>query len=245
MFLHEQTRLVFSSFTCKTWSLVIQHCRLLLFLVPLDVCLLLILHLSQQVDWASITSYIDIYTCIQHHMYPPNSETNEKKKNYSKLPFSPLKLEKPAWQSTKKVCMEALLFDVRYAAGCRGAGAGGWHGMQPYSIERGRGGWAYSSPPPIQMGLFLCSWVLDSHYAGRRVIGCRHRQCRSSPTAKNTGVECECISTIFWHLAPLTTAGAHSCSWVCQGADMWASWLGGGQQALVRELSTKFQLTWP
>lgn len=30
MFLHEQTFLVFSSFTCKTWSLVIQHSRLLL-----------------------------------------------------------------------------------------------------------------------------------------------------------------------------------------------------------------------
>ena len=37
-----------------------------------------------------------------------------------------------------------------------------------------------------------------------------------------------------------TTAGARSCSWRCQEADMWASWLGGGQQVLVMELSTKF-----
>lgn len=39
----------------------------------------------------------------------------------------------------KKICIVASLFDVRYAAGCRGAGAGVWHGMQPYSIERGHG----------------------------------------------------------------------------------------------------------
>lgn len=48
------------------------------FPIPLDVCLLLILHLSQQVDWASVTSYIYIYTCIQHHMYPPNKKLNKK-----------------------------------------------------------------------------------------------------------------------------------------------------------------------
>lgn len=124
--------------------------------------------------------------------------------------------------------------------------AGVWHGMQPYSIERGHGGWAYSSPPPIpKMGLFLCSWVLDSHYAGRRVTGCRRWRGRSSPRAINTGVECECISTILWRFPLFTTVGGHSCSWVCQEVDMWASWLGGGQQTLVMESSTKFQLTWP
>lgn len=57
----------------------------------------------------------------------------------------------------KKVCMEALPFDVRYAAGCRGAGAGVWRGMQPYSIKRGHGDGPILHPLPIQMGLFLCS----------------------------------------------------------------------------------------
>lgn len=46
---------------------------------------------------------------------------------------------------------------------------------------------------------------LDSHYAGRRVTGCRHWQSRSKPIAKNTGVECECISTV------LTLLSLHHC----------------------------------
>lgn len=55
----------------------------------------------------------------------------------------------------------------------------------------------FFTPLAVWMGLFLCSWVLDSHYAGRRVTVGRHWQGRSSPIAKNTGVECECIiSTI-------------------------------------------------
>lgn len=112
-------------------------------------------------------------------------------------------------------------------------GVGGCHGDGPILLP----------PSPVWMGLFLCSCVLDSHYAGRRVTGCRHWQNRSSPRAKNTGVECECISTAFWRFPLFTTVG--SCSWVCQGADTLASLLGAGQQALVMDLSTKYQQTWP
>lgn len=56
----------------------------------------------------------------------------KKKKNKfpNSPPFSPLKSlsYKNLHDSPQKVCMEALQFDVRYAAGCRGAGAGGWRG---------------------------------------------------------------------------------------------------------------------
>lgn len=51
--------------------------------------------------------------------------------------------------------MEALLIDVRYAAGSNGAAAGCDYGMQPYSIERGHGDGPILHPSPIQMGLFL------------------------------------------------------------------------------------------
>lgn len=65
-------------------------------------------------------------------------------------------------------------------------------------LRGGHGDGPILHPLLSKMGLFLCSWVfLDSHYAGRRVTGCRRWQRRSSPIAKNTGVECECISTIF------------------------------------------------
>lgn len=47
-------------------------------------------------------------------------------------------------------------------------------------------------------------------------------------------------TTSYSRLPLFTTVGAHSCSWVCQEADMWASWLGGGQRALLMDLSTKF-----
>lgn len=90
--------------------------------------------------------------------------------------------------------MEALQLDARYAASRRGAGAGGW-GLLWNADLKGSGGWAYSSP--LSIFKWACSLVLDSHYAGRRVIGCRRCQSRSSPRAKNTGVECECISNIF------------------------------------------------
>lgn len=56
-------------------------------------------------------------------MYPPN----KKKKNTFKTPFSPLKslsYKNLHDSPQKKVCMEALLIDVRYAAGSNGAGAG-------------------------------------------------------------------------------------------------------------------------
>lgn len=133
----------------------------------------------------------------------------------------------------------------------------------------------YFAPLSLWMGLILCSWVLDSHYAGRRVTGGRRWQGRSSPIAKNTGVECECISTVPWpverttrrnktvrsacafselyclryyltvsmhhtHASLFTTVGEHSCSSECQEAGKWPSWLGGGRQELVMELSTRF-----
>lgn len=50
---------------------------------------------------------------------------------------------------------------------------------------------------PKWASFYVVGFFLDSHYAGRRVTGCRRWQRRSSPIAKNTGVECECISTIF------------------------------------------------
>lgn len=172
--------------------------------------------------------------------------------------------------------MEALLFYVRYAAGCRGAGAWGVIGVRCSLIplRRGDGDGPILCPLSLWMGLFLCSWVLDSHYAGRRVTGGRRWQGRSSPIAKNTGVECECISAVsrpaertarrnrtfrsacdFNELSerllndvhasysrfPLfTTVEERSCSWVCREAGKWPSWLGGGQQELVMELSTRF-----
>lgn len=56
-----------------------------------------------------------------------NKTEQTKKCNYSKLPFHHFKglSYKNLHDSPQKVCMEALQFDVRYAAGCRGAGAGG------------------------------------------------------------------------------------------------------------------------
>lgn len=46
--------------------------------------------------------------------------------------------------------MEALLLDVRYAAG---AGAGLWRGMQSYFVKRGKGvvmgTGLFFSPPPL------------------------------------------------------------------------------------------------
>ncbi|KAF6715618.1 hypothetical protein FQA47_007455 [Oryzias melastigma] len=71
--------------------------------------------------------------------------------------------------------MEALQFYVRYAAGCGGAGAGGRKrggGMQPYAVKE-VGVDLFFVHLPIQIDLFLHSWVLNSHYAGRRVTGCR------------------------------------------------------------------------
>lgn len=106
---------------------------------------------------------------------------------------------KNLYDSQKKSLHGGFTVYVRYAAGCRGAGAGGdWCRMQPYSIKRGWWGLAYSSPPlSLWIGLFLCSWVLDSHYAGRRVTG-GSWQSSSSPIAKNIGVESECICTVPW-----------------------------------------------
>lgn len=83
----------------KTWSPVIQHCRLLLprspptppprFLWMCASCWFCIP--SQQVDWASVTSYIYIYTCTQHHMYPPNNKKKKRQRKQNKkkqqLPF--------------------------------------------------------------------------------------------------------------------------------------------------------------
>lgn len=80
------------------------------------------------------------------------------KKKTFKTPFSPLKslsYKNLHDSPQKKVCMEALLIDVRYAAGSNGAAAGCDYGMQPYSIERGHGDGPILHPSPIQMGLFL------------------------------------------------------------------------------------------
>lgn len=193
MFLHEQTPFLLSRL--RHDHCIADYYFFFFFLVPLDVCLLLILHLSQQVDWASITSYIYIYTCIQHHMYPPN-----KKQKQLKTPFSPLKSlsyknlhDSPQKKFAWRLCW--LMWDMQQIGTVLALGVT-WNAALFH--WGGAWGWAYSSPPPIQMSLFLWSWVLDSHYAGRRVTGCRHWQRRPSPIAKNTGVECECISAIFW-----------------------------------------------
>lgn len=53
--------------------------------------------------------------------------------------------------------MEALQFDVRYAAGLQRCWrwVGVWCGMQPYSFKRGCGDGPSLHPLPIQMGLYV------------------------------------------------------------------------------------------
>lgn len=140
---------------CKIWSLVIQRCRVLLPSSPLDVCLLLILHLSQQVDWASVTSYIYIYTCTQHQMYPPNKIIKQTKKqlpfhhfkclSYKNLHDSPLKSLHGGIADRCEICSRfgsvlALGVDMECS-------------LIPWR-RRGAWGWAYLSPPSIKNGPF-------------------------------------------------------------------------------------------
>lgn len=100
-----------------------------------------------------------------------------------------------------------LQFDARYEARLQRCWC--WQGLEGKGGEcslvdiRGRKGGVYmgpypSKPPPCCNGaLIYVSWVLDSHYAGRRLSGCRRCEGRPLPRAKNTGVECECISNAF------------------------------------------------
>lgn len=184
-FLHKQT--YFLLFVCKTWSLVIQHCRVLL--PPpgfLWMCaFLLILHLSQQVDWASVTSYIYIYTCTQHHMYPPNKIIKQ-----TKLPFHHFKwlsYKKSAWQSTKKfawrrcwceICSRfgsVLALGVTWNAALFHGERGGVHGDGPICPPH----FYQNGPFPMKLLYFIIIVIiifLNSHYAGRRVTGCRRWQ---------------------------------------------------------------------
>lgn len=144
-----------------TGDSALQIITFFFFLVPLDVCLLLILHLSQQVDWASITSYIYIYTCTQRHIICiPKIIIKKTTNKQFQTPFSPLKClsyknlhdclrKKFAWRCCR------LMWDMQRV--CKGAGVGVWRGMQPYSVKRGHGDGPIPPPLPIQMGLFLCS----------------------------------------------------------------------------------------
>lgn len=91
--------------------------------------------------------------------------------------------------------------------GCRGfwcwrwgGGEEGERGMQPCGNKRAfswRVGLLFRAPSAFERALIYVSWVLDSHYAGRRLTGCHRCYGRASPRAKNTGVECECISSGF------------------------------------------------
>lgn len=88
MFLHEYMFLVFS-FTFKTWSLVIQHCRLLLFIYSFFISFVSSFGFVPFVEFASVTAgrielallcvcvYIHIHTHTHTDMHsrsyvPPN-----------------------------------------------------------------------------------------------------------------------------------------------------------------------------
>lgn len=204
----------------KTWSLVIQHCRLLLpphprFLWMCASCWFCIP--SQQVDWASVTSYIYIYTCTQHHMYPPNKiKKNDKEKtkktnsvfttlsvwSYKNLHDSPLKSLHGGVADRCEICSRfgsVLALGVTWnAALFHGEGAGSW-------------GWAYLSPPPIKMGLFLWSQFLfycyyyhrHYYYFFFKFTLCWKKSnwlqtlASAGPHHSQKTLECECISAVF------------------------------------------------
>lgn len=79
-----------------------------------------------------------------------------------------------------------------YASGCRGAGAGVWHGMQPYSIERGHGDVPILHSPPDPNGLvsmqlgfrFTLCWK-NSNWLQTLAVQGRHQQQKTLDSSVN------------------------------------------------------------
>lgn len=101
--------------------------QIITFLVPLDVCLLLILHLPQQADWASITLYAYILYIHMHslsYVFPKCNNVMEHNPISDSL-FNAKRISCKMCRADHKEGLHGgLLYYIWYAAGAGGAGVG-------------------------------------------------------------------------------------------------------------------------